>query len=70
MRRSVKMWNGNRAAAVRYLLDASKAPASEELAYHEAPAAERLVKRLLKDGVAESIMLDPGFAAEDEAVFA
>jgi len=53
---TLAMWEGDKKNAVRYLLYASKAPASEELAYTTHPASERLVKYLLKYGERESVI--------------
>jgi len=53
---TLALWKGDSKTAVRHLLEASKAPASEELAYYAAPAAERLVKYLLKGGEREPVI--------------
>ena len=53
---TLAMWDGDQNTAVRFMLDASKAPASEELAYNTAPYAERLVKYLLKYGERETVI--------------
>ena len=53
---TLAMWDGDQKTAVRFMLDASKAPASEELAYNTAPYAERLVKYLLKYGERETVI--------------
>jgi hypothetical protein len=53
---TLAMWGGDQKAAVRFMLDASRAPASEELAYNSAAAAERLVKYLLKYGERETVV--------------
>jgi beta-lactamase regulating signal transducer with metallopeptidase domain len=53
---TLALWRGDTTTAIRYLLDASKAPASEELAYYTAPCAERLVRYLLKGGERESVV--------------
>jgi hypothetical protein len=53
---TLAMWGGDQRTAVRFMLDASRAPASEELAYNSAPAAERLVKYLLKYGERETVV--------------
>lgn len=46
---TLALWNGDTRTAVRHLLDASKAPDSEELAYYQGIAADRLLRRLLKN---------------------
>jgi beta-lactamase regulating signal transducer with metallopeptidase domain len=47
---------GDRKTAVRYLLEAGKAPASEEIAYGGAALDGRLVNDLLKEGERDSII--------------
>ena len=53
---TLAMWKGDSETAIRYLLEASNAPASEELAYYVAPYSERLVKYLLKYGEREPVI--------------
>jgi hypothetical protein len=53
---TLALWQGESKTAIRYLREASQAPASEELAYSAAPAAERLVKYLLKSGEREAVI--------------
>ena len=53
---TLAMRDGDQKAAVRFMLAASRAPASEELAYNTAPAADRLVKYLLKYGERDTVI--------------
>ena len=48
--------DGNRKAAVRYMLEASKAPVSEELARTQGLASARLPKYLLKEGERDTVI--------------
>ena len=53
---SMALIDGDRKAAVRYLLAASRAPVSEELAYSRHIAGWKLVRRLLEQGERESVI--------------
>jgi hypothetical protein len=53
---SIALSEGNRKAAVLYMLTASKAPGSEELAYSRHVAAWKLVRRLLEQGERKSVI--------------
>jgi hypothetical protein len=53
---SMALFDGDRKAAVRYLLAASRAPVSEELAYSRHIVGWKLVRRLLDQGERESVI--------------
>jgi beta-lactamase regulating signal transducer with metallopeptidase domain len=53
---SMALIDGDRKAAVRYLLAASRAPVSEELAYSRHITGWKLVRRLLEQGERESVI--------------
>jgi hypothetical protein len=53
---SMALIDGDRKAAVKYLLAASRAPVSEELAYSRHIAGWKLVRRLLEQGERESVI--------------
>jgi hypothetical protein len=53
---TLALWNGDTKTAVRHLLDASRAPASEDLSYYQGIAAERLLHRLLKSDEREPVI--------------
>jgi hypothetical protein len=53
---SMALFDGDRKAAVRYLLAASRAPVSEELAYSRHIAGWKLVRRLLDQGERQSVI--------------
>jgi hypothetical protein len=53
---SLAIVEGDRRAAVKYMLTASRAPASEELAYSRHVASWKVVRRLLDQGERESVI--------------